>query len=105
MSRGPLYLTTPIYYVNDVPHVGHAYTTIAADVITRARRLRGEDAFLLTGTDEHGQNIEKIAREKGIPTQQYCDEIRGPLHRALSSRRRRNNVIPRRPTPGPSPDR
>ncbi len=75
MSRGPLYLTTPIYYVNDVPHVGHAYTTIAADVITRARRLRGEDAFLLTGTDEHGQNIERIAREKGIPTQQHCDEI------------------------------
>jgi methionyl-tRNA synthetase len=75
VSRGPLYLTTPIYYVNDVPHVGHAYTTIAADVITRARRLRGEDAFLLTGTDEHGQNIEKIARERGILPQQQTDEI------------------------------
>ncbi len=70
-----LYLTTPIYYVNDVPHVGHAYTTIAADVVTRARRLRGRDAFLLTGTDEHGQNIERIARERGIPAQQHCDEI------------------------------
>ena len=68
-------LTTPIYYVNDVPHVGHAYTTIAADTLTRARRLQGKDAFLLTGTDEHGQNIERIAREKGIPTQQYCDQI------------------------------
>ncbi len=77
MSRGPLYLTTPIYYVNDVPHVGHAYTTIAADVITRARRLRGEDAFLLTGTDEHGQNIERIARERGILAQQHSDEISG----------------------------
>ena len=69
------YLTTPIYYVNDVPHVGHAYTTIAADTLTRARRLRGEAAYLLTGTDEHGQNIERIAREKGIPPQQHCDEI------------------------------
>ena len=70
-----LYITTPIYYVNDVPHVGHAYTTIAADVVTRARRLRGRDAFFLTGTDEHGQNIERIARERGIPEQQHCDEI------------------------------
>ena len=69
------FLSTPIYYVNDVPHVGHAYTTIAADVLTRSRRLRGEDAFLLTGTDEHGQNIERIAREKGVPTQQYCDQV------------------------------
>jgi methionyl-tRNA synthetase len=71
------YLTTPIYYVNDVPHVGHAYTTIAADALTRARRLRGRDAFFLTGTDEHGQNIERIAREKGLPTQDYCNIIAG----------------------------
>src|SRR5262247_2247999 len=70
-----LLLTTPIYYVNDVPHPGHAYTTIAADALTRARRLQGQRAFLLTGTDEHGQNIERIAREKGIPEQQHCDEI------------------------------
>lgn len=70
-----LYCTTPIYYVNDVPHVGHAYTTIAADALTRARRLAGHDAFLLTGTDEHGQNIERIARERGVPEQQHCDEI------------------------------
>ncbi len=73
-DRRSLYLTTPIYYVNDVPHVGHAYTTIAADVLTRARRLRGRDAFMLTGTDEHGQNIERIARERGIPAQQHCDD-------------------------------
>ena len=72
-----LYLTTPIYYVNDIPHVGHAYTTIAADVVTRTRRLAGHDAFLLTGTDEHGQNIERIAREKGIPEQEHCDLISG----------------------------
>jgi methionyl-tRNA synthetase len=69
------YHTTPIYYVNDVPHVGHAYTTIAADAITRARRLLGHRVFFLTGTDEHGQNIERIAREKGIAPQEYCDGI------------------------------
>ena len=74
-GKRTLYLTTPIYYVNDVPHPGHAYTTIAADALTRARRLQGHDVFFLTGTDEHGQNIERIAREKGVPEQQHCDEI------------------------------
>jgi methionyl-tRNA synthetase len=69
------YVTTPIYYLNDVPHVGHAYTTIAADALTRARRLAGHEAYFLTGTDEHGQNIERIAREKGISEQQHCDEL------------------------------
>ncbi len=68
-------VTTPIYYVNAEPHVGHAYTTIAADALARARRLGGHDVFFLTGTDEHGQNIERIARERGIPEQQHCDEI------------------------------
>jgi len=67
-------VTTPIYYVNSAPHVGHAYTTIAADTLVRARRLSGQDVFFLTGTDEHGQNIERIARERGIPEQQLCDE-------------------------------
>jgi methionyl-tRNA synthetase len=75
MKSTRFYLTTPIYYVNDVPHVGHAYTTIAADALTRARRLQGHDVFFLTGTDEHGQNIERIAREKGIPEQEHCDRI------------------------------
>jgi methionyl-tRNA synthetase len=70
-----LYQTTPIYYVNDVPHVGHAYSTIALDALARARRLQGQDVFFLTGTDEHGQNIDRIAREKGIPTQEYTDRI------------------------------
>jgi len=69
------YHTTPIYYANDVPHVGHAYTTIAADAITRARRLLGQRVFFLTGTDEHGQNIERIARERGVDPQVYCDGI------------------------------
>ncbi len=75
LPRRTLFLTTPIYYVNDVPHVGHAYTTIAADTLTRARRLAGHDVFFLTGTDEHGQNIERIAREKGISEQEHCDRI------------------------------
>jgi methionyl-tRNA synthetase len=68
-------ITTPIYYVNDVPHVGHAYTTIAADTLARARRLSGQDVFFLTGTDEHGQNIERIACERGISEQEHCDRI------------------------------
>ena len=74
-AKRTLYATTPIYYVNDVAHVGHAYTTIAVDALTRSRRLAGHDAFMLTGTDEHGQNIERIARERGISEQQHCDEI------------------------------
>jgi len=76
MSEGRACLiTTPIYYVNDVPHVGHAYTTIAADALARARRLNGAEVFFLTGTDEHGQNIERIARERGIPEQEHCDAV------------------------------
>ena len=71
----PFYITTPIYYVNAEPHVGHAYTTIAADALARARRLAGHEVFFLTGTDEHGQNIERIARERGVSKQQHCDEI------------------------------
>ncbi len=74
-SDKTFFITTPIYYVNGLPHVGHAYTTIAADALARARRLQGIDVFLLTGTDEHGQNIERTARERGVPEQQHCDEI------------------------------
>jgi len=72
---GKFFVTTPIYYVNDVPHIGHAYTTIAADVLARYHRLAGDDVFFLTGTDEHGQNIERIAREKGVSEKEYCDLI------------------------------
>ena len=64
MSKA-FYVTTPIYYVNDVPHIGHAYTTIAADAIARFRRLKGDKVFFLTGTDEHGQKIEMTAATKG----------------------------------------
>lgn len=77
MTKRTFFHTTPIYYVNDVPHAGHAYCTIACDALARARRLHGDDVFFLTGTDEHGQNIERIAREKGVREQDYCDEISG----------------------------
>ncbi len=69
------YITTPIYYVNDVPHIGHAYTTMAADVLARYHRLMGDDVFFLTGTDEHGQNIERIAADTGVSCQEYCDQM------------------------------
>jgi methionyl-tRNA synthetase len=69
------YLTTPIYYVNARPHIGHAYSTIAADVIARRHRLLGEDTFFLTGTDEHGQKVQRSAEAAGIPPQQFTDEV------------------------------
>lgn len=69
------YLTTPIYYVNDVPHLGHAYTTIIADTMARFYRLQGESTLLLTGTDEHGQKIEQAAKARGYTPKEYADEI------------------------------
>ncbi|RKY05511.1 methionine--tRNA ligase [Candidatus Poribacteria bacterium] len=78
---GKFYVTTPIYYVNAPPHIGHAYTTMAADVVARHRRLAGDDVFFLTGTDEHGQNIERIAKEHGMPEQKYCDMIAAEFKR------------------------
>jgi methionyl-tRNA synthetase len=73
-SDRPFYITTPIYYVNDRPHVGSCYTTIVADCIARFMRLAGRDVFFLTGTDEHGQKVEKSAAEKGKTPQQLADE-------------------------------
>jgi len=64
------YVTTPIYYVNDVPHVGHSYTTVAADVLARYFRTAGRDVHFLTGTDEHGIKIVKAAEEKNTTPQQ-----------------------------------
>ena len=69
------YLTTPIYYVNARPHIGHAYTTLVADAIARRHRLLGDDTFFLTGTDEHGQKIERSAAAASIPPQQFTDQI------------------------------
>lgn len=69
----PIYITTPIYYVNDKPHVGHAYTTIVADYLTRAFRILGREAYFLTGTDEHGAKVAEAARAAGMTPQQWCD--------------------------------
>lgn len=69
------YITTPIYYVNDQPHIGHAYTTIAADVMSRFHRLKGEDVFFLTGTDEHGAKVAEAAEKKNQSPQEFCDLI------------------------------
>lgn len=69
------YITTPLYYVNAAPHIGHSYTNIAADVYARYHRLKGAEVFLLTGTDEHGQKIEQAASAAGKPPKQYVDEV------------------------------
>ncbi|MBA3439740.1 MAG: class I tRNA ligase family protein, partial [Pyrinomonadaceae bacterium] len=69
------YVTTPIYYANSEPHLGHIYTTLIADSVTRYKRQRGIDAFFLTGTDEHGVNIERAAAARSLPISQHVDEI------------------------------
>ncbi len=74
-DKNNYYLTTPIYYVNDKPHIGHAYTTILADVLSRFHRTVGDDVFFLTGLDEHGLKVQQAADEKGISPQQHCDEM------------------------------
>jgi len=71
----PFYLTTPIYYVNDKPHIGHAYTSLAADVLARWKRMQGFDVFFLTGTDEHGQKVEKAAQDAGEEPQAFVDRV------------------------------
>jgi methionyl-tRNA synthetase len=74
MTRS-FYITTPIYYVNGAPHIGHAYTSIATDVMARFKRLDGYDVFFLTGTDEHGQKVEKAAADAGVDPQTFTDRV------------------------------
>ena len=81
MSR--FYITTPIYYINAEPHLGHAYTTMVADAVARAHRLMGDDVFFLTGTDEHGQKVERAAAKAGVPTLEFADQT-SERFRALS---------------------
>jgi len=76
------YVTTPIYYINDVPHLGSAYTTIAADVLYRYHRARGDESRFLTGTDEHGLKVQRVADEKGMTPQAYADEISAKFREA-----------------------
>jgi methionyl-tRNA synthetase len=75
LTKSTFTITTPLYYVNDVPHVGSAYTTIAADAIARFQRLRGADVLMITGTDEHGQKIQRTAEAAGRSPQDHCDQI------------------------------
>ena len=69
------FITTPIYYVNADPHLGHAYSTIAADILARHHRQRGEDVFFLTGTDEHGNKVAQAAAERGLSPREHCDQV------------------------------
>lgn len=69
------YVTTPIYYVNDIPHIGHVYTTVAADILARFNRMLGRKVFFLTGTDEHGQKVQKAAQERGLSPKEHADRM------------------------------
>lgn len=75
MTAPRYYITTPIYYVNDKPHIGHAFTTLACDMLARFKRLDGYNVRFLTGTDEHGQKVEKAAQAAGMPPQTFCDQV------------------------------
>ena len=75
MSKHKFYVTTPIYYVNDAPHIGHAYTTILADVLARFHRELGDDVFFLTGLDEHGQKVQQAAEKRGMAPLAHCDDL------------------------------
>ncbi len=77
--KNDFYVTTPIYYVNDVPHIGHAYSTVVADVFARYHRLAGDDVFFLTGTDEHGQKVAKAAEDRGLEPQEHVDRMVDPF--------------------------
>ncbi len=84
-SMSKFYITTAIDYVNGSPHLGHAYEKVLTDVIARFRRLMGDDVYFLTGVDEHGQKVQQSAKAKGVPPQQFCDEVAGEF-RALCAR-------------------
>ncbi len=75
MTKRKFYVTTPIYYVNDAPHIGHAYTTILADVLARFHRALGDDVFFLTGLDEHGQKVQQAAEKRGMAPKAHCDDL------------------------------
>ena len=74
MKKPTFYITTPLYYVNDEPHIGHAYTTILADVISRFQKSLGNDVYFLTGTDEHGQKVQEASKKRNMDPQNHADE-------------------------------
>jgi len=75
MTQKSFYVTTPIYYVNDNPHLGHVYTTVVADVLARFHRFLGDEVFFLTGTDEHGQKVERSAEKAGMKPKELADRV------------------------------
>ena len=79
MSKKPFYITTPIYYPSDKLHIGHTYCTVATDAMARYKRMCGYDVLFLTGTDEHGQKIEDIAKEQGVTPKEYVDGVAGEI--------------------------
>ena len=81
MNKNKFYITTPIYYPSDKVQTGNTYTTVVSDAIARYKRMRGFDVMFLTGTDEHGQKIEKLAEEAGISAQLYVDGVAGEIRR------------------------
>ena len=88
----PFYITTPIYYINARPHIGHAYTTMVADAIARSRRLLGDDVFFLTGTDEHGQKVERAAQKAGAQsTKAFADEVAASFRQMCTDLKISNN--------------
>ena len=82
-NPGKFYITTPIYYVNARPHIGHTYTTVVCDAIARRQRMMGVDTWFLTGTDEHGQKIERSAAAAGCSPQGVCRQDRRRIPRAV----------------------
>ena len=75
MNNNSFFVTTPIYYVNDAPHIGPAYTSIACDVLARFNRLNGKTTMFLTGTDEHGLKVEQAAKKKNMDTKKFVDQM------------------------------
>ena len=83
-AKDPFYVTTPIYYVNGAPHIGHVYTTLACDVVARFKRLDGHEVKFLTGTDEHGQKVEQSARAAGETPIAFADRVSASFREMLS---------------------
>ncbi len=104
MSDGSSFsITTPIFYVNDVPHIGHAYTEVAADFMARWHRQRGDDAWLLTGTDEHGQKILRTASANDVSPKEWADRLVTDAWKPCSTRSTwRTTTSSARPTNGTS---
>ncbi|MFA7013186.1 MAG: class I tRNA ligase family protein, partial [Desulfobacterales bacterium] len=95
----PFYITTPIYYVNAKPHLGHAYTTILADVAARFHQMRGQETFFLTGVDEHGDKVVRAAQKANMTARNYVDRISGLFRNLWPELNIRNNAFIRTTDP------